>query len=400
LAQDQRLKSCASCFLQSARVAIIQCSCLRVGGWALAGMSVNSQVKHGLLTNGQSKQRGPLARVGSTVITTPTTRPLRQSRVMQRSATGTRSGSQSCLPANLQASLSKTMPLRLNTNTSATQCFQPETSSSEFRKPKHCSSQGDCVCGKCPLIIQEITKGHLDANKLRGLLFGKCCGQWIKVDAKLPLGILHKAAQNGLLDFVLMAVIAGVQVDAQSSLGRTALHFACLNKHPSVVMLLLSCGADVNQVSLSGMTALHFSCQSRADVCVFAILSQTKQFVMVDLEDEQRTKPIHLTARHSSGDAVRYLIEQYKDSHGKLATRCSKKVKPQISSGEFRSMGATLRTIVNESAHASSQLNRAIETLLPGCLYEKVCPQIHGKVCPRIPFTVWLDVIIPFLGLS
>jgi len=344
-------------------------------------MSVSSEVKHGLLTSGQSKQRRPLAALGSSVITTSSARPLGQSRVTQRSATGNLKGLQSCLLADTQASLSKTMPLRLAKNASAFQRFQLET-----------SSQADCRCGKCFLIIQEITKEHLDANALRGFLFRKCCSQWIKKDAELPLGILHKAAQNGLVDIVLLALIAGVQVDVQSSFGRTALHYACLNKHPSMVMLLLSCGADVNQGSLSGMTALHFACQSRANVCAFAVLSQTKQFVMVDLEDEQRTKPIHLTAKHSSGDAVRYLIEEYKDSHGKLATRCSKKVRPQISSREFRLFGATLRTIVNESARASSQLNRAIEMLQNDGLHERMCPQI--------PFQVWVDVIVPFLGVQ
>merc|ERR1719321_1375842 len=126
-------------------------------------------------------------------------------------------------------------------------------------------------------------------------------------------------------------------------------------------MLLLSADADVNQVTLSGLTPLHLACQSRADVCVFAILSQTKQFVMVDLEDDHRKTPRHLTGKGSRGEAARWLLDEYKDSRGKLASRCAKNVKPQLSTREFRSIGHTLRAIVNGAAQASTRLNMAIQ---------------------------------------
>ncbi|XP_074646622.1 uncharacterized protein LOC141902690 isoform X2 [Tubulanus polymorphus] len=70
---------------------------------------------------------------------------------------------------------------------------------------------------------------------------------------------LFMASHRGNMKMVSKLVIAGVNLDAKTPLGRTALHVAASQGHGKVITYLLEKGANINEVDNDGNTALNIA---------------------------------------------------------------------------------------------------------------------------------------------
>merc|ERR1719311_1890560 len=148
------------------------------------------------------------------------------------------------------------------------------------------------------------------------------------------MNLLHKASQAGSLITVITILDSRSSVDVESSLGRSALHYACDNNHTDVVKALICHQGNVNQKTPFGMTPLHIACYSNAVGSVLVLLSQRKQFVEIDHEDERRRTPLML----ARNELIRWMVRDYRESLGsrssELVRLCRDGRKPKLTKRE------------------------------------------------------------------
>lgn len=260
---------------------------------------------------------------------------------------------------------------------------------SEERKSHIPFSREACDCVKCQLLCVEIRKPQPNFLEVERLLDCEPCAQWKSFETDSQLSILHKVAQTGQVGTLFAILDAGLAVDVVSSLSRTALHYACSANRADVVTALLVRQADVNRPTISGMTPLHFACQSGADACVFALLRQTRQFVMVDTEDDQRNTPFSA----SRSQCVRWLIQEYRESKKRLAALRVKNATSTLSKREAASFGITLQSLIVEHVGNLRKLKVVVVRRRYNALLVKLFPH-----CKTVPSRIWSDIIMPYLG--
>eukprot|EP00746_Dinoflagellata_sp_MGD_P019406 gnl/MRDRNA2_/MRDRNA2_145100_c0_seq1.p1 gnl/MRDRNA2_/MRDRNA2_145100_c0~~gnl/MRDRNA2_/MRDRNA2_145100_c0_seq1.p1 ORF type:complete len:349 (+),score=62.75 gnl/MRDRNA2_/MRDRNA2_145100_c0_seq1:131-1177(+) len=206
-------------------------------------------------------------------------------------------------------------------------------------------------------------------------------------EMKSGMNLLHKASQAGSLMTVTTILDLKACVNVESSLGRSALHYACDNGHTDVVKALICHQCNVNQKTPFGMTPLHIACYSNAVASVLVLLSQRKQFVEIDHEDERRRTPLML----ARNELVRWMIRDYKDSLGgrysELFLLCRDGRKPALTKREEHEFGRQL------AALAWSIIHEPQSKLLP--------LQVNPKgLSKSLPIPIQLNCICPFLGIS
>lgn len=223
-----------------------------------------------------------------------------------------------------------------------------------------------------------------DISQLTGLL--RCT-----MDATSGMNLLHKASQAGSLITVITILDSRSSVDVESSLGRSALHYACDNDHKDVVKALICRQANVNQKTPFGMTPLHIACYSNAVGSVLVLLSQRKQFVEIDHEDERRRTPLML----ARNEVVRWMVRDYRESLGsrssELVRLCRDGRKPKLTKREERDFGKQLVDLAWKVIHEPQS---------------KLLPQLtNGHSClsnsaNSLPVAIQLNCICPFLGIQ
>jgi hypothetical protein len=210
-----------------------------------------------------------------------------------------------------------------------------------------------------------------------------CCSH----DMESGLNLLHKASQAGSLITVVTILNVRGNVNAESSLGRSALHYACDNDHGDVVKALLCRKANVNQKTPFGMTPLHIACYSSAACSVLVLLGQRKQLVEIDHEDDRRRTPL-MVARN---ELIRWMIRDYRESLGskcsELFLLCRDGKRPFLTKREELDFGGCLVALAWRVIHQPQS------KLLP--------LQVNARCLSKtLPIPIQLNCICPFLGIS
>lgn len=245
------------------------------------------------------------------------------------------------------------------------------------------------------LLITELRKPQPDFDAVEHMLMFSCERQVYQLREELrctertdcAMNHLHKAAQAGSLITVTTILDARCSVNVESSLGRSALHYACDNDHQDIVKALLCRQANVNQKTPFGMTPLHIACYANAMGSVLLLLSQRKQLVEIEHEDERRRTPL-MFARN---ELVRWMIRDYRESLGsrysELVLLCRDNKRPTLTKREEREFGSDLVALAWSIIHESH--------------FRPLPFQVHRKGLSRsLPMTIQLNCIFPFLGIS
>mmetsp|Transcript_45962 Transcript_45962/g.114282 ORF Transcript_45962/g.114282 Transcript_45962/m.114282 type:complete len:243 (+) Transcript_45962:97-825(+) len=172
-------------------------------------------------------------------------------------------------------------------------------------------------------LMQEITKEKPDFEKIRALQAFDV--DFSVKDPESEMTLLHHGAWQGEVDIIQLALSAGVDVNAETKLGRTALHFACVGNHPRAIKWLVDHGADINKPTIALLTPLHLAARSGAEDAVKCLLSDfpDKQ-VFADMEDNERLTPLDV----AKTNAIKTHIHKYLDRNKKKAKKTTDANKP------------------------------------------------------------------------
>lgn len=116
-----------------------------------------------------------------------------------------------------------------------------------------------------------------------------------RVSSETKLSTLHRCAYAGEPRILKWCLAREVEVDAKTTLGRTALHFACDANSTECVRLLVEAQADPNATTLSGSTPLHLCCQTKSYDAMMQLFG-ANQIILLDAEDSRRKTPEMLTS--------------------------------------------------------------------------------------------------------
>lgn len=127
---------------------------------------------------------------------------------------------------------------------------------------------------------------------------------------------LHRAAENGHVDVVMLLLHKGADINFQKKKQRlTALHLAALNGHSAVVKSLLQEGAQADLQDDDGWTALHVAAWTGKIVVINVLL----EFVDVHQQGKDGVTALHCAAGQGRRDVVEMLIERGADVNTKDA---------------------------------------------------------------------------------
>ena len=123
---------------------------------------------------------------------------------------------------------------------------------------------------------------------------------------------LHWAAANGHIECVELLINQGINIESQTSHGRTPLMLASRNDYPDVVKRLIDAGSDINLRDYENNSALHHAAEDGADDCLSLLLNLN---VDVDLANRYEDTPLILAARNGHLLTAKCLLEAECDVH-------------------------------------------------------------------------------------
>ncbi|KAF5016316.1 hypothetical protein F66182_12037 [Fusarium sp. NRRL 66182] len=127
---------------------------------------------------------------------------------------------------------------------------------------------------------------------------------------------LHRAAENGHVDLVMLLLHKGADINFQKKKQRlTALHLAALNGHSAVVKSLLQEGAQADLQDDDGWTALHVAALTGKIVVINVLL----EFVDVHQQGKDGVTALHCAAGQGRRDVVKMMKERGADVNTKDA---------------------------------------------------------------------------------
>ena len=131
----------------------------------------------------------------------------------------------------------------------------------------------------------------------------------IDIDTRDDAGktALHWAAEDGLLDAVLMLTEHGANINTKDKSGDTPLHLASRRfQNRAVVAALLNRGASVFIRNVSQQTALHSAVTTVGDCDIMTLLIENR--IEVDAQDLWGETALYLASQNGLDNAVRLLI--------------------------------------------------------------------------------------------
>lgn len=116
-----------------------------------------------------------------------------------------------------------------------------------------------------------------------------------RVAKDTKISTLHRCAYDGDARVLKWCLARDAELDAKTSLGRTALHYACDANRPECVKILLEAKADPMAMTLSGSTPIHLCCSSKGLEALMELL-KADTMLTLDVEDSRRRTPDMLTS--------------------------------------------------------------------------------------------------------
>ena len=121
---------------------------------------------------------------------------------------------------------------------------------------------------------------------------------------------LHIAIKTQFLDMIALLIQHGADVNSQNSNGSTPLHIAAQHKSSDEIELLIQHGADVNSQNSNGLTPLHIAAQHKSSDEIELLIQHGAD---VNSQNSNGSTPLHIAAQHKSSDEIELLIQHGAD---------------------------------------------------------------------------------------
>lgn len=138
--------------------------------------------------------------------------------------------------------------------------------------------------------------------------------------------LLHIASGHGSDDVIKVLIKQGANINARTTVGKTALHFAS-SKHVggSTIRLLLQYGASVNARDLKEMTPLHIAADFNNYIAVSTLLKKGGE---IEGRDKSGRTPLHLSVcrmarKDPHARALRVLLNRGADTEARNGSGCT-----------------------------------------------------------------------------
>lgn len=119
---------------------------------------------------------------------------------------------------------------------------------------------------------------------------------------------LHRAAQSGNMELLLLLIDKGAIVDAESEEGHTPLHFGAFAGQISAITVLLEKGAFIDHQGLDGCVPLHFACgQGKQETVQFLV----ERGANLKIPNKKGEFPVHWAVKNEHRDLAKAVNDMY-----------------------------------------------------------------------------------------
>ena len=145
-------------------------------------------------------------------------------------------------------------------------------------------------------------------------------------DFEINLPRAHKAASDGKLGVLGLALDAGMDVNTLDCQGYTPLHHACMHGHCMVAAMLLAAGAHIDATGgIHNGTPIHHAIERGHDEVVELLV---KRLARLDVAASDGTTPLHNACAHGRQETTALLLKRgvgvgTADSDGRQALQCA-----------------------------------------------------------------------------